>query len=356
MQQSMSTPERAADARRPLPLPKAARRLAMLVVATLTASCGRAADPPGEATLSIAAFSVVREAYDEAILPAFARAWQAKTGQRVRFEASYGASGAESRAVALGLEADVVALSMPADVERIRRAGLSWSEPRIATTSLVVLGVRPGNPKRVRDFADLARPDVSVLLPNPATSGGAEWNVAAMFGAALRGTTTAPPDDRAAAGRFLADVLGRVEIMDRSGRESAQTFERGMGDVVVTYENEILVAKAAGRAYDEVIPRATLRIVNPVAIVDRYADAHGRRALAEAFVAFVGSREAQLAFARYGLRPAEPEVARDTADQFPHAGEVFTIEDLGGFDRVHAELFGPDGLYARAVAVVEARR
>ena len=230
---------------------------ALVLLAVWLVACHRNAGDaaPAERVLTISAFSVVREAYDKALLPAFSTWYEQRSGQPVRVEASYGASGAQSRAVVEGFEADVVVFSMADDVERLRRAGLVTHDYEAApyhglvSHSIVAFAVRPGNPKAIHDWADLTRSDVEVLTANPNTSGGAIWNIAALYGAAQRQPAREAfgADDPSDA---LARVLRRVEIMDRSGRDSVQTFERGMGDVVLTYENEIIVGQRAGRRYE----------------------------------------------------------------------------------------------------------
>jgi sulfate transport system substrate-binding protein len=298
-------------------------------------------------TLTLAAYTTPREAYGEAILPAFAAHWKEKTGENVVFEASYQGSGAQARAVVGGLEADVVALSLDPDIQTVADAGLithDWHTAAVGgmvTRSLVVLGVRQGNPKGIADWADLTRDDVEVLTPDVRTSGGAIWNVAALWGAGLRGGL----DEAGAAGQ-LSKVLGRVRVMDKGARESITTFEKGVGDVAITYENEVLVARKEGRAMDYVVPARTIRIDNPVAVVDVYAAKHGNADLAAAFVAFLVSPQAQTAFTEYGLRP----VVGEAPAGWPVSAGLFTIDDLGGWGAVKGKLLGDDGVYAAALA------
>jgi sulfate/thiosulfate-binding protein len=337
------------------------RCLVFLIAGTI--GCGRTDSANGERArvLTLSAFSVVREAYDHALLPAFSSWYEARTGTPVRVEASYGASGAQSRAVVEGFEADVVVFSMADDVERLRRAGLITHDFEalpyrgLVSHSVVAFAVRPGNPKSIHDWADLTRADVDVLTANPNTSGGAIWNIAALYGAAQRepAKTELRIDDPSEA---LAHVLGRVEIMDRSGRDSVQTFERGMGDVVLTYENEIVVGQRAGRDYDQVTPHSTLRIDNPAALVDAHVDQHGRRELAEAFLEYLRSPAAQRIFAESGLRPVDPQIAAETEAKVAKVADLFTMDDLGGFTQLKAKLFSPDGAYTRALAQAVARR
>src|SRR5215475_15196162 len=311
------------------------------------AGCGGASDSNGEATLTLGAYTTPREAYSKAIIPEFQKHWKAKTGQDVEFRESYQGSGAQSRAITSGFEADIAALSLESDVTRIAEAGLirrDWQANQyrgIISTSLVVIAVRPGNPLGVRDWPDLIRPGLKVLTPDPKTSGGAQWNIAAIYGAALRGYAGVPKGDPSAAQKFLERVLTNVSIMDKGARESITNFEKGVGDVAVTYENEVLVGRQAGQKYDYVIPSSTILIENPVALVDSYVDKHGVRRAAEGFINFLWTPDAQRAFARYGLRPVDPEIAREVAPEFQRAGDVWRIDYLGGWDSVAQEVFGP---------------
>jgi sulfate transport system substrate-binding protein len=273
----------------------------------------------------------------------------------VTFRESYLGSGAQARAVVGGFDADVVALALAPDVESVVKAGLVTHDWKAAphggmvTRSVVVIGVREGNPKGIHDWDDLTRPDVEVLTPDLRMSGGARWNVAAIYGAALRGGTRAAKGDPAAAEAFLADVLRRVKVMDRGARDSMLTFERGVGDAIVTYENEIIEARRQGQKYDYVVPRSTILIENPAAVVDAYVDRHGTRDLAEAFVAYLVTPEAQRAFAEHGFRPVDEATARELAGQFPAVGDLFSIGDLGGWSAVERELFAPGAAYDRAL-------
>lgn len=307
-------------------------------------------------TLTLGAYTAPREVYGKAIIPAFQRYWKMKTGQDVRFQESYLGSGAQARAIVGGFEADVAALSLEADVDSIARAGLiqrDWragSTQGMVTRSVVVIAVRKGNPKAVRDWDDLRRKGLEVLTPNVRTSGGAKWNVCALYGAALRGGTGAAKGNAGAAEMLLRDVLRNVTVMDKGARESMINYERGVGDVAITYENEVLIGRKAGETYEYVVPHATILIENPVAVVDKYADKHGNRDLAEAFVAFLAKPEAQRVFAAYGLRPVDAGVAREVAGQFPAVRDLFTIRDLGGWGNMDKSLFGPAGAYERAMA------
>jgi sulfate transport system substrate-binding protein len=344
------------------------RHLGLAVVAlSVAAACsgrpaGEASNAPGaggQVHLILGAYTTPREAYAE-VIPLFQAAWKAESGQDVVFEESYLGSGAQSRAVVEGFEADVVALSLEADVSRIVDAGLithDWhAAPHngMVSTSLVVFGVRAGNLEGITDWADLARPGLEVLTPNPQTSGGAMWNILALYGAALRGQVDGvPAGDQPAAQAFLEAILQNVTVMDKGARESITNFEQGVGDVIITYENEILVGRRSGQDYEMVIPRSSILIENPVAVVDSYVDKHGTRAVAEAFVEFLFTTQAQTIFAEYGLRSPDPAVAAATADRYPPIADQFTIEYFGGWAKATPEIFGENGIYSRAIGAVQ---
>jgi sulfate transport system substrate-binding protein len=301
-------------------------------------------------TLTIGAYSVVREVLHEGILPAFAEHWRSKTGREVRFEESYNASGAQARAIAAGFDADIAILSLEGDVDLLVKAGLvkkDWKTgptKGMITRSLVVVGHREGNPRGIQDWDDLARPGVGVLYPDPKTSGGARWNVNAIYGAGLFRSGRKKPD-REAARDLLARVQANVINMDSSGRQSMATFERGTGDAVVTYENELLLQrKIKGKAAPYVIPPATLLIEGPAALVEASVARHGNRDLAEAFLAFLRSEQGQRILVDYGFRPLDPMLDTDT-DRRPLPPRLFTMADLGGWGKIKKELYEPGGVW-----------
>jgi sulfate/thiosulfate transport system substrate-binding protein len=341
----------------------------LLVLTSLLAACGGQAtsapaqpsstQPSGEQVkIILGAYTTPREAYRE-LIPIFQKEWKDKTGQEVVFEESYLGSGAQSRAIVEGFEADVAALSLEADINRIQKAGLithDWKNglyKGMVSDSVVSFAVRPGNPKGIKDWADLAQPGLEILTPNPKTSGGAMWNVLALYGAAKRGFIEGvPKDDEAAAQDFLLKVLNNVTVLDKGARESITNFEKGVGDVAITYENEVLVGQQSGQDYELVIPRSTILIENPVAVVDAYADKHGTREVADAFVEFLLTRQAQEVFAKYGLRSVDPEVAKATASQYPAIEDQFTIDAFGGWDKATPDFFGEDGIFYKTIAKV----
>jgi sulfate transport system substrate-binding protein len=335
--------------------------LVILIFSLLAGCAGGAAQTGGGAAqqparLILGAYTTPREAYAE-IIPIFQKAWKDKTGQDIVFEESYLGSGAQSRAIVEGFEADVAALSLEADITRIEKAGLitnNWKDgpyKGMVSTSVVVFGVRQGNPKGIRDWADLARPGIQILTPNPKTSGGAMWNILALYGAARRGMVDGvPAGDEAAAQAFLLAILKNVTVYDKGARESITNFEKGVGDVIITYENEMLVGQKSGQTYEMILPRSTILIENPLAVVDAYADNHGTRVAADAFVEFLFSREAQEIFARYGLRSPDAQVAQATAAQYPPIEDLFTIEFFGGWPKATEDFFSETGIFTQVIA------
>jgi sulfate/thiosulfate-binding protein len=340
-------------------MPSTPRALSFPAIAAfILAACG--GDAPSDGTgapsavkLTIAAYTTPREAFGKAILPGFAASWKAKTGQDVTFEESYQGSGAQARAVIDGLEADVVALSLDPDIAKIEKAGLITHDWRsgpsggIVSRSVVVLAVRPGNPKGIHDWADLTKDGTEVLTPDVKTSGGAMWNVAAIYGAATRGHAGVAAGDPVAAERFLGGVFQHVVVMDKGARESIVNFEKGVGDVAITYENEVIVAKQAGEKMDYVVPSSTILIENPAAVVDAYATKHGTQEVATAFVAYLQGPEAQKAYLEYGLRPADD--VNGATSGLPVVTDLFDVRALGGWDKVKADVFADGASYDRAL-------
>lgn len=336
--------------------------LAFALIASLTACGGEekqaAGSQPaaGDVTLVIGAYSVAKDALSD-ILPAFKAYWKEKTGQTVAFQESYEASGTQARAIVGGFEADVTLLAMEGDVDKLAKAKLvdaNWRDAAnggMVTRSIVVLGTRDGNPLGIRGFDDLSRRGVKVLYPNPKTSGGAQWDINAIYGAGLKKAERekgAP--DPAYAKQYLADVHRNIESMDKSGRASMAAFEYGVGDVIVTYENELLARIAQGVKYDVVVPDSTILIENPAAVVARNADKHGVREAADAFVAFLQTPEAQRLFAEHGFRPVNEQVAEEFKDSFRTPADLFDISYLGGWDSVRDTLYSKRGVWYQVLA------
>jgi sulfate/thiosulfate-binding protein len=309
---------------------------AVLVLAALAAAAlaALAACGGGGAKVALVAYSTPREAYAK-LIPAFQKT---SAGTGVEFTESYGSSGEQSRAVEAGLPADVVEFSLAPDMARLVKADLvdkSWDQNQydgFVTRSVVVLVVRKGNPKGITTWADLTKPGVEVIEPNPFTSGGAKWNIMAAYGAQLQ---QGKSEQEAKA--YLADLFKHVPVQDKSAREALQTFVGGKGDVLLSYENEAIAAQQAGEAVDYVVPDETILIENPLAVTK---DA-GSSPDAKAFYDFLYTQEAQAIFVSKGYRPVVDGVAG--ADGFPTPAKLFTITDLGGWDAVNAAFFAPDG-------------
>lgn len=312
--------------------------------------------PDGDAMLVIGAYSVVKDAFAD-ILPAFQSYWLQETGQKVIFQESYEASGTQARAIAGGFEADVAVLAMEGDLNKVADAGFithdwkSQSSGGMITNSIVVLGTRAGNPLGIKDWEDLTRKGVKVLYPNPKTSGGAQWDINAIYGAGLKQSEEKNGiKDPEFAKSFLKSIHTNVESLDKSGRASMAAFEYGVGDVIVTYENELLARIKKGIAYDIVVPKSTILIENPAAVVDKNTDKHGTRKIAEAFVAYLYTEEAQRLFVEHGFRAVNEKVAADTQDRYIVPAELFDISYLGGWSEVKASLYSKKGIWYQVLA------
>ncbi|MBN2091269.1 sulfate ABC transporter substrate-binding protein [candidate division KSB1 bacterium] len=328
----------------------------VLLVGLNLAGCGKNQEvlETNEVTLTLGAYTVPKEAYQKEIIPAFQKFWFEKTGEQVKFEESYIASGAQSRAIEAGFEADIAALSLEDDINRLQKANLithDWKKlpyNGFVTQSVVVIAFRRGNPKNIRNWEDLTRTDVSVLYPSPKTSGGAMWDINAIYGAGLKmSEITSGQPDKQAARNLLKAIQKNVKVMDKSGRASVTTFENGIGDALLTYENEIILRLFEGRDVEYTVPDATILIENPIALIDRHVDKHNTRQVAEAFIKFVFEKESQRAFAKYGFRPVDPEVATEFSAQYPTPQHLFNINYLGGWEKVIPEIFGENGVWTQ---------
>ena len=305
---------------------------ALAATVTVAAAPNRAADTE----LSLVAYSTPREAYAK-LIPMFQKT---AAGKDVDFTQSYAASGEQARAVKAGLKADLVALSLAPDVDDLVRAGLverSWvKQPYegMVTNSLVVFVVRDGNPKKIKSWNDLLRPDVDVVTPNPFTSGGARWNVMAAYGAWRRVGKT----DRQAQANLLK-LFRNVVVQDKSARDSLNTFVAGKGDVLLAYENEALFSRTKGLDLQFVIPKSTILIENPIAVVKTSKE----KAAAQAFIRFLQTPAAQQVFADNGYRPVVKRVLERNRKRFPVRPGEFTIDapSLGGWTKVQKRFFDP---------------
>lgn len=321
------------------------------------ASAGGECTPAETPVISLAAYSTPREVYGK-IIPAFVSQWKEDhDDQNVIFQESYQGSTTQAAAVVAGFEADVVALSLAPDVDEIADAGLithDWTDAPdggMVSSSVVVFDVRPGNPDGLADWNDLTAAGTEILTPDPASSGGARWNLVSAWGSALRGYAGVSQDDTAGATTLLQDVLANVIVFDKSARDSIQNFEAGNGTVAITYENEVLTAQEAGLEDEAVYPPSSVQIENPVAVVDKWVDEHCNREVVEAFVEFLHTPEAKELYTSVGfLRSTDLKEAKKGGGQFPAMEDLFTVEEIGGWDTLNEELFSDTGIATQAIA------
>jgi sulfate/thiosulfate transport system substrate-binding protein len=324
---------------------------AALAVAACSKSGGDGAAAAGEASkLLNVSYDPTRELY-KAYDALFAAEWKrrgAKTA--VTVEQSHGGSGKQARAVIDGLQADVVTLALAGDVDKISEAGLiapGWEkrlpENSAPYTSTIVFLVRKGNPKGIRDWNDLAKPGVQVITPNPKTSGGARWNYLAAWGYALR----QPGGDEAKAQALLQAIYKNVPVLDSGARGSTTTFaQRGIGDVLLAWENEafLAIAELGADKLEMVAPSISILAEPSVAVVDKVVDKNGTRALAEAYLQYLYSEPAQDLVAKNFYRPRNQAVAARYANQFKPL-QMTTIADFGGWAAVQKKHFADGGLF-----------
>jgi sulfate/thiosulfate transport system substrate-binding protein len=302
------------------------------------AACGGSAS--GAGTINLVAYSTPQQVYEDKLEPGFQ---DTSDGKDVEFSNSFGSSGDQSRAVESGQPADVVEFSLEPDMTRLVDTGIvgsDWNQNQyrgIVTDSVVTLMVRPGNPKQITSFDDLARDDVEVIDPNPATSGGARWNIMAIYGSQIaEGKSDAEAQD------FVKQVLANTSVQDSSARDSLQTFSSGKGDVLVGYENEAIQAKQEGIDLEYVTPDSTILIQNPIAVTK---DAPSE---AQKFVDFLYTDQGQQDFADAGYRPVVKSVFERNAGNFPTPSGLFTIDEFGGWSEVADPFFGDDGWVIQA--------
>ncbi len=326
----------------------ARHRLAVLAALVLAVGLAVVAAPigaaPKGANLSLVAYSTPKDAYAD-LIPAFQAT---SAGQGITFTQSYGASGDQARAVAAGLPADVVNLSLSPDIATLVAARLvrrDWNRQPyggMVTNSIVVFVVRKGNPKHIKTWSDLIKPGVSVITPNPFSSGGARWNVMAAYGAQLE--TDHTPKQATA---YLNALFHHVAVQDKSARDALQTFVGGKGDVMLAYESEAIGAQQKGASISYVVPRNTILIQNPIAVTSF----SGHQTEAKAFVSFLLSPQGQTIWAKHGYRPVVPSVLKRS--HFPTPKGLFKITQfgLGGWPAVSSKFFDPQsGIVAKIEA------
>lgn len=295
-------------------------------------------------------YDPTRELYEN-YNKAFAAYWEKEKGQKVTFQQSHGGSGKQSRSVIDGLEADVVTLALGYDIDAIRQAGLieqGWESKfehnSAPYTSTIVFLVRKGNPKGIKDWPDLIKEGVEVITPNPKTSGGARWNYLAAWGYALKANN----NDEAKAEAFVKELFTHVPVLDSGARGATTTFvERQIGDVLLAWENEayLSINELGPDKFEIVNPSVSILAEPPVAVVDKIADKHGTREVAEAYLKYLYSEEGQEIAAENYYRPTLAKVKDKFKDQFP-AIELFTLKDIfGTWEETQAKHFNDGGIF-----------
>jgi sulfate/thiosulfate-binding protein len=313
--------------------------------------CSGPALAQSNVTLLNVSYDPTRELY-EAVNSAFAAHWKAKTGQTVTIKQSHGGSGKQGRAVIDGLQADVVTLALAYDIDAIHEKGkllpANWQSRLPSNSSpynsTIVFLVRKGNPKKIKDWDDLIRPGVSVITPNPKTSGGARWNYLAAWGHALR----KPGGDEAKAKDFVGRLFKNVPVLDSGARGSTTTFvHRGIGDVLVAWENEALLAvnELGKDKFEIVAPSVSILAEPPVAVVDKVVDKRGTRSVAQAYLEFLYTDEGQAIAAKHYYRPRSTVITASYTQQFPQV-RLFTIDEVfGGWQKAQKMHFADGGVF-----------
>ena len=287
----------------------------------------------GSGSIDLVAYSTPQQAFEEGIIPAFQDTDQ---GSGTDFSTSFAASGEQRDAVLAGKPADFVDLSLEPDMTALvdgKKVPEDWNQndyKGIITDSVVTFSVRPGNPENIQDWDDLVSGDVEIITPNPATSGGAKWNMMAAYGSQIQnGASEQEALD------FVGKIIANTSVLDDSARDSVQTFASGKGDVLLGYENEAIQAQDEGVELDYVIPDDTILIENPAAVTTKAQDPDAANALLD----YIYTDDGQQTFADYGYRPVVKSVLEDNRDDFPEPPGLFTIQEFGGWSKVNTEFF-----------------
>jgi sulfate transport system substrate-binding protein len=302
----------------------------------------------GKTEITLVSYAVTKAAYDK-IIPAFKAEWKKQTGQDVEIKTSYAGSGTQTRAVIDGLQADVVNLALGLDVNRIQQAGLinpGWEKELpnngVVTRSVIAFETREGNPKKINDWKDLTRKDVKIITANPKTSGVARWNFLGLWGSVIFNGGNVD-----AAKQYVSQVYRNVPVLPRDAREASDAFyKKNQGDVLLNYENEVILASQQGRTSPSyTVPQTNISIDAPVAVVDKVVDKRGTRKVAEAFAKFLYTPKAQREFASVGFRPVNATVAQETRARFPRVAKLKTVADFGGWENVQKRFFADGAIF-----------
>ncbi|MFN6561100.1 MAG: sulfate ABC transporter substrate-binding protein [Nostoc sp. ChiSLP01] len=297
--------------------------------------------------LTLVSYSVTSEAYKQ-IIPKFIQQWKKEHQQDVSFEESYEGSGSQALAVIDGLEADVVHLSLALDVQKLVQAGLiqqGWEKEApndaIVTQSVGAIATRENNPKNIKTWTDLTQNQFQLITANPKTSGGARWNFLGLWGSAIK-----TGKNEAQALNFISNVYQHVPVLPKTARNATELFfKKGEGDALLNYENEMILSAQNGEKFSYVVPDVNISIDNPVAVVDTNVDKHGTRLVAEAFVKFLYTPDAQREFVKLGFRPVDSTVAKEVESKYPNIKTIFKAEDLGGWDKIQKQFFNEGAIF-----------
>ncbi|NKB17961.1 MAG: sulfate ABC transporter substrate-binding protein [Pseudanabaena sp. CRU_2_10] len=308
-----------------------------------------------EAEITLVSYAVTKAAYSK-IVPLFTAEWEQKHGQKVTVKESYGGSGSQTRAVIDGLEADVVNLALELDVNKIEKAGLidrGWQKElpndSIVTKSVVALSYRDGNPKGIKSWDDLVKPGVEVITANPKTSGVARWNFLAVYGAGKQKLK-----DEAKVKAHIQKFYQNAKILTKDAREATEIFvKQSQGDVLLNYENEVILAEQEGDKIPFVVPTdINISIDAPIAVVHANIKKHGTEAVAKAFAEFLFTAPAQKEFAKLGFRPILPEVEAEFKDRFPKVEKLLTAKDFGDWNEIQSQFFADGAVFDRIQASI----
>jgi sulfate transport system substrate-binding protein len=323
-------------------------------------SCSSSKTP----VVTLAAYSTVYDTYGK-LISAFQDKWKGDhDGQSVIFQTSFGASTTQAQNVANGFGADIVALSLAPDVEIVQKAGLithDWqrdTDGGMVATTVVAFDVRPGNPKHIANWNDLTQSGLQILTPDPSQSGGAKWNIVGAYGASMRGKVDGYAANSADdAEKLLEGIFQNVTVMDKSANDSLKNFQSGNGDEAISYENQILLSRADGKDDQLVLPPSTVLIQNPTVVVDKNAEKHCVENVANAFVQFLHTPDAQEIFQTVGyFRPVDPTAAQTGISDLGQepVTDLFTTDDLGGWNAlINDTVFGPDGAFTKAQSAAQ---
>jgi sulfate/thiosulfate transport system substrate-binding protein len=325
------------------------RRTVLLSTAALLTSLAlpTLAQTPSSVEVTLVSYAVAKPVFAR-LIPEFKKEWKAKTGQDVTFKESYGASGAQTRAIIDGLEADILAQNLQSNITPLVEKKLvspNWDQrlpnKAIPATSVMVIVTRPNNPKRIRNWQDLTRDGIDVILINPKTSGNARWGILAGYGPILK----SQGEDKAQA--YLKGLVRNIKTLVNNGREATDTFVRNrVGDALITFENEIIFTNdVIPKDYPYIAPSPNIQVDFPVTVIDSVVDKRGTRQVAEAFTQFLFTPKAQEIYAQLGYRSINDRVRKQYAKQYQTVQRINTIADFGGWGKVNKDLFAEGALF-----------